>query len=484
MSHDACKAGHFDLPSVETRKVGSADEEKNVSRPLDADRTPDSITKEFFLFPVPKRLRYSRDHPFRFSYAMTIIYAVATSILVANLYYCQPLLIAMAKSFEVSYERVSRIPTFVQAGYAVGLLVICPLGDIVRRRQLILFLVIITSFLTIGLAVTKDVVIFEALTFVMGFTNVAPQILVPLVAESAPLERRAFAFSIVLTGLMFGILFARVIAGIIGEFVVWRIVYYSAVSLQFVVFLGLYLTLPDYPSANNNLPYWKIHWTMAKLAVTEPIVVQAVVINLGASACYAYYWVTLTFLLGGPPYNYSTLEIGLFGILGMAGVAAGPLSGRIVDRMLPWHALVISTTILLAFQAIQTAAGGINVAAVIVSCFGLDFFQQIQNVALVIAMFSISKTAISRLNAIYMISFYVGQMIGTAVGTKIFVQYGWRAAGAFGMGLYAMQLFALALRGPHCKQYTWFGYEGGLGFRRGVESSSPSHVSDSNTEKI
>ncbi|KDR77458.1 hypothetical protein GALMADRAFT_266942 [Galerina marginata CBS 339.88] len=443
------------LKSIDKENGGST-----VSSITPSEDVPSSTT-EFYFFPIPKRLRYCPQKPFKFSWSVTAVYAIATTILTGNLYDCQPLLIEMAKTFDVSYERVSRIPTCVQAGYAVGLFLLCPLGDIVRRRQLVLAIVFIATFLTIGLAVTRNVVVFEIFSFIVGVANVAPQILMPLVAETAPLELRSFAFSIVLTGLMFGILLARVIAGIIGEFVVWRTVYYTAVGLQSLVLGGLYFTLPDHPSNEERIPYWKIHWTMAVLAVTEPIAVQVILITLGASAGFAYYWVTLTFLLGGPPYNYSTLEIGLFGLIGMAGVAAGPLSGRFVDRTLPWHSLLISIFFLLAFQAVQTAAGGIHISAVVISCFGLDFFQQIQNVALPSYIFSISQAAISRLNALYMISYYVGQLIGTSAGTRIFVQYGWRASGLFAMALYAMQLGVLLLRGPNCRRKTWFGYERG-----------------------
>ena len=190
--------------------------------------------------------------------------------------------------------------------YAIGLVFILPLGDSLRRRQLILTLVVITLLLSIGLAVTSNVVIFEVLGTIVGFTNVAGQMIVPLVTEIAPPEQRAFAFSIVLTGIMFGILLARVVAGIIAEFIVWRIVYYTAFGAQCFAFVCLYFILPDYPSKNNDLPYRQIHWSMVKLAVTEPVAVQVILINLGGSACFAYYWVTLTFLLGGEPYNYST----------------------------------------------------------------------------------------------------------------------------------------------------------------------------------
>ncbi|KAJ3513444.1 hypothetical protein NLJ89_g2943 [Agrocybe chaxingu] len=481
-------------PPHSSRPLGYLEKDDKAERRID-DSTAELPaidqhfpTKEYLFIPIPTHLRYNPAKPFKFSYATIVLYAFTTMIIVANLYYCQPLLIEMSQSFGVSYERVSRIPTLLQAGqvmlpildlfiltlsrYAVGLLLICPLGDIVRRRQLILFLVLVTLLLTIGLAVTTDVVIFETLSSLMGLLNVAAQILVPLVAEIAPPDQRAFAFSIVLTGLMFGILVARVIAGIIGQFIVWRIVYYTAFGAQCLAFLCLHFILPDYPAKNGDLPYWKIHWSMAKLAVTEPIAVQVILINLGASACFAYFWVTLTFLLGASPYNYSTLEIGLFGFIGMAGVAGGPLSGRLIDRMHPWHALLIATTLLLVFQAVQTAAGGIHISAVIVACFGLDFMQQVQNVGLVIMIFSISKAAISRLNAIYMISFYVGQMIGTAVGTSLFVRYGWRAAAIFGMAMYVMQIIVLLLRGPHCRQYTWFGYEGGLSFQKVTETTT------------
>ncbi|KAF8878807.1 MFS DHA1 transporter [Gymnopilus junonius] len=424
--------------------------------------TSECSTKEFFYFPIPKNLRNDPERPFEFRWSRVFVYTFSTTILTGNLYYCQPLLIEMAKTFDVSYERVSRIPTCVQAGYAVGLFILCPLGDIFRRRQLVLALVFLTTFLTVGLAVTRNVVVFEVLSLIVGLANVAPQILIPLVAETAPLEKRGFAFSVVLSGLMFGILLARVIAGIIGQFALWRTVYYTAVGIQAVVLGALYFTLPDHLPKVVSIPYWKVHWTMIVLAVTEPIAVQALIMNLGASAAFAYYWVSLTFLLGGPPYYYSTLVIGLFGLVGMAGVAAGPLSGRFVDRLLPWHANLIALIFLLAFSGVQVAAGGIHIAAVIISCFGLDAFQQMQNVAIPNQLFSISRTAISRLNALYMVSYYVGQMIGTSAGAQIFVQYGWRAAALFGLSLYVMQLFALLVRGPHCSRKTWFGYEGGV----------------------
>lgn len=190
--------------------------------------------------------------------------------------------------------------------YAAGLLLISPLGDLVRRRQLVIILQVLSMSLTIGLAVTSDLIVFEVLTFIVGVVTVVPQILLPLAADLAPPARRGTVLSIILSGLLLGILVARLLSGIIAEYASWRVVYYFAIGVQVVVLLGSYLMLPDYPSKNDHLNYWDIMWSMAKLTVTEPVLVQGCLINLASSACFSNFWVTLTFLLGGEPYNYST----------------------------------------------------------------------------------------------------------------------------------------------------------------------------------
>ena len=227
-------------------------------------------------------------------------------IVVANLYWCQPLLIELSKSFNVTYDEVSRIPTLVQGGYACGLLLITPLGDIVRRRPLILLLTFIASGLTLGLPLTSSVSVFEALSFLVGLFSVVPQILMPFAADLAPPERRASALSIVLAGLLFGVLLARVLAGVIANFVTWRAVYWLSFGLQSSILVTLYLMLPDWPAKNKNLTYGKILWTMGRFLVTEPLLIQSALISMCSMAAFTNFWVTLTFLLGGPNYNYST----------------------------------------------------------------------------------------------------------------------------------------------------------------------------------
>lgn len=191
----------------------------------------------------------------------------------------------------MSNNYIARIPTLIQAGYATGLVLISPLGDLVRRRQLILILTIVSSSLTIGLAVTKSLQAFEALSFLVGVFTVVPQILLPLAADLAPPERRASALSIVLSGLLFGVLIARVLSGVIANFTSWRVIYYMSISMQYVVLVGAYFIIPDYPAKNQGLTYFTILTSMAKYAVTEPKVIQTAIVNIASSACFTNFWV-------------------------------------------------------------------------------------------------------------------------------------------------------------------------------------------------
>ena len=207
--------------------------------------------------------------------------------------------------------------------YATGLLLITPLGDLVRRRGLILIMIAFTAALTIGLPLTSSLAVFEGLSFLIGFGSVVPQIMMPFAADLAPPEKRASALSIVLSGLLLGILFARVVAGVIANFVTWRVVYWLALGLQSGILVLMYFKLPDFPPKNTNISYFSILYTMAKFAVTEPVLIQMCLVNIASMACFINFWVralplphvtprltsvqvTLTFLLGGPIYHYST----------------------------------------------------------------------------------------------------------------------------------------------------------------------------------
>ncbi|KAJ3543468.1 hypothetical protein NM688_g5853 [Phlebia brevispora] len=426
----------------------------------------DFQTKDFGFLPIPRRLQYDPDSAPHFGWAMNILFAIASTFVVANLYYCQPLLLKLSESFNVSYSEVSRIPTLVQSGYAAGLLLVTPLGDLVRRRPLILGLTFCGAALTIGLPITKSVAAFEAISFLVGLASVVPQIMLPLAADLAPPERRASALAIVLSGLLLGILIARVLSGVVAQFVTWHVVYWIALGVQSGLFVLLYWTIPDFPAKNKHLTYFRILFTLGKFAVTEPVLAQACLVVICSSACFTNFWVTLTFLLGEDPYSYSTLVIGLFGLEGMFGVCVAPFLGRLIDNLIPWFATFIAIIAFTCFQAVQTGAGGVSIAAVIIACLGIDIFGDMIQISLTHAVFGLDPNARARLNAVLIISIFLGQIMGTSVGTHVFVNYGWRPAAALSLGFSGFMLLAMLARGPHCERYTWFGWQGGYEMRK------------------
>ncbi|KAJ8607260.1 hypothetical protein MRB53_040446 [Persea americana] len=262
---------------------------------------------------TPPWVRYDAAKPFHFGLALNFLFAFASTFTVANLYYSQPILNQLAAAFDVANERIGRIPTLSQAGYATGILLITPLGDLLKRRTILLTIIAFSTCLTIGLAVTDSLEVFEALSYLMGIFTVTPQVLLPLVGDLAPPHKRAAALSIVLSGLLLGILFARVIAGLIQQLTDYRVIYYFSIAVQSLILLLLYIFLPDYPAkTGHGLSYFGILISTAKM-LRYPTLVQACLIGGLMSSAFINFWVTSTFLLGGPAYNYNSLEIGSSG---------------------------------------------------------------------------------------------------------------------------------------------------------------------------
>ncbi|KAG8906717.1 hypothetical protein FRB99_006315 [Tulasnella sp. 403] len=454
-----------------------------------------SRTRDFKIIPIPSRLRYHPDTPSNFTLFLNIIFGFASTAVAANLYYCQPLLVDFATSFRVSNEQISTIPSIVGAGYATGLLFITPLGDLVRRRPLLLLVLSCSTLLTLGVALSHNLQTLQALSYLQGVASVTPQILIPLAVDLAPPARRATAISVVLSGLLLGVIFARALGGVIAyESGSWRNVYWTGCGFQALLLVIMYLVLPDWPSkvellaatpgepANTKkLTYLGILGTMAKFTVTEPILIQGYLIGLGGMMVFSAFWVNLTFLLNGAPYYYSTLQIGLFGLVGILGVIAAPLVGRLIDGLVYWVGVLIAISILLVGQVVMSAAGGLSIGAIIVGCISMsgplapsrtgtdrpttseavDIGVQMQQVAATSRIYEIDPALRARMNAVYMIAAFIGQVVGSAVGSQIFLNKGWRTAYCAAIGFVGFMLLVLLAKGPHSARYVWVGWDGG-----------------------
>ncbi|ODN83163.1 hypothetical protein L202_01360 [Cryptococcus amylolentus CBS 6039] len=439
--------------------------------------------RDFGFLPIPQSRRHDPSKAvqgeFPFTWKINALFASAATIAVMNLYYIQPMLVAIANDLGVSHDAVSKVPILAQGGYGCGILFISPLGDLVRRRQLVLILMLLTTCLTIGLALSKNVAMLSGLSFVVGFFTITPQVVIPWTADLAPAEKRATAMSVTLSGLITGLVMGRTLAGVIC-LADWRYVYWMAVGLQGLMTIVLWLGLPDTPDKKIGLTYLEVLWSMAKMYVTYPTLVQVCVQAYCLSAVFAGFWTTLTFLLSDPPYQYNSLQIGLLGLLGLIGAILAPFWGRLVDRVHPWSTQFLGIIINLISMIIALAAAQKSIGAVCVAIVLYDVGQQLNQVSNGYRVAGIDPAARARLNGCNLLALFAGQTSGTAIMTKIYNSHGWHPTAGTAIAFIGVGIIGMLARGPH--EAGWVGWSGGWNVREKQQMSDKS--ANAVTEKL
>ncbi|CAP61113.1 uncharacterized protein PODANS_3_810 [Podospora anserina S mat+] len=413
----------------------------------------------------PPRTRWDERNPPRFTVWINLLFGFAACFTVSNLYYNQAILNRIAESFSVSFERASVVATLMQAGYASGLLLICPLGDVFPRRPFILCLVLLTALLWIILCTTQSFTVFIVVSYICGATTVTPQLMLPLVGDLAPKERRASCLAVVVSGLGLGVLVARILGGVMANYTEWRGIYWFGLGVQFVVWMGLYFWMPDYPSKNPTAlkgvtGYGKLLWGIVVLMVTEPLLCQASIVAFCLSAVFTSYWTTLSFLLSRPPYEYSSMVIGLFGLIGVAVILLAPVYSRfVIDKVMPLVSALMGLGLELAGVIVGTFTGGFTVAGPVIQAITIDLGSQFTQIGNRAAIYSLRPDAQNRVNTAYMVAAFSGQLTGTAVGNRLFAQGGWTWSGSCSIGLLVFAILVCLARGP--KETGWVGWSGG-----------------------
>ncbi|KAF9697335.1 hypothetical protein EKO04_005026 [Ascochyta lentis] len=425
----------------------------------------------------PPRCRWDPNKPPQFSMSMNVLFAFAAGFTVANLYYSHPILNILARDFGVRYEQVAQIPTVMQAGYAAGLLFLCPLGDLLPRRPFVCGLVFFTATMWLGLCITSNLGVFTAISFITAVTTVTPQLMLPLVGDLAPPNRRAAALSIVVSGLMLGVLVARVLSGTISNFVTWRAVYWLSLGLQYLIFILLWLFMPDYPATNPGMNYFRILWDILLMIPKHPVLVQACLAGLLCSAPFTSFWTTLTFLLAGSPYHYDSLTIGLFGLIGIAGMLVSPIWARnMTDRFVPHLSILFGLSCSLAGVCLGTYIGTFNVTGPVLQALLLDFGNQTAQIAQRSAIYTIEPKRRNGVNTAFMVSTFCGQLIGTAAGNHIYAAAGWIGSGSASVGFISAALLVMFARGPW--EGGWVGRSGGWSLRKKNKDSADGKTSE------
>ncbi|KAF2432327.1 MFS general substrate transporter [Tothia fuscella] len=425
-----------------------------------------------FLSWTPPRCRWDPERPSEFSMGLNVLFAFAGCFTVANLYYSHPILNILADEFGVKYEKVSQIPTLSQAGYAAGLLLLCPLGDLFKRRPFVLLLVLFTATSWIGLCVTKSFAAFSAISFITGFTTVTPQLMLPLVGDLAPPHRRAAALSVVVSGMTLGILLARVLSGVLADYTSWRNNYWMACGLQYLIFFLLWLFMPDYPSTNpGGLNYFKMLWSILVMLTKFPVLIQSCILAFLTAATFTNFWTTLTFLLAGPPYNYPPLPIGLFGLIGILSMFFSPIYARLVmDKFVPWISVFVGETMVLVAVVIGTYTGQFTIAGPVIQAIVHDAGLITAAIANRSTIYSLAPKGRNRVNTAFMLATFCGQLTGTAAGNHVYASGGWIHSGSLSVGLIVGAFLFLFSRGPY--ESGWVGWRGGYSMKKKDKNSA------------
>lgn len=348
---------------------------------------------------------------------------ISSGLIIANNYYNQPLLSMMAKDFGISEAQVSTIPMLTQMGYATGLLIIIPLGDMFRRKRMIQIDFIFIVLALAGMYLSRNVNWLFPLSFIIGFTSVIPQIFIPIAAELSLPEKKTAAVGQVMSGLLIGILLSRVISGFVGIWLGWRVMYLFATITMVMLWVLISWKLPEiYPHYKGS--YRQLMQSVWKLARGEKILRLASFRGATGFAAFSAFWTTLVFHLENPPFFAGSDVAGMFGLVGGIGALAAAFVGKLTIKTSSERIIFYSILMMMlgwgCFYGGATTYTGL-VAGVILIDMGLQSMHVMNQSAI----FSINTSASNRINTVYMTSYFIGGSIGTLLAAQAWSVWQW-----------------------------------------------------------
>ena len=370
---------------------------------------------------------------------------LACAVGVSSIYYNQPLLSEMGRTFSTTPERIGFVAVATQIGYACGILFFVPLGDVMERRTLMMrmFGAVSLALLLLALAPTLPLMILASM--LVGLLASVTHVVVPIAPDLVDDTQRGRAIGIVMTGLLLGILLARTFAGWVSRIHGWRWVYVVAAVLNATFVPLLWRTMPRLPP-KHSLGYRDVMRSLWTLVVSEPLLLESSTVAALVVASFSCFWTTLAFLLESH-YGLGPGVAGSFGIVGAAGALVASVAGRLSDRRgsrfvitIGLSTLIFSYLLLWGAVAIH-ASTLLHVAALVLGVVLLDVGAQMTQIANQTRIFGIDASARSRLNTVYMFIYFTGAAFGSWLSTHAWARFGWN--GVCGLALAFMALAVL-----------------------------------------
>jgi predicted MFS family arabinose efflux permease len=352
---------------------------------------------------------------------------------VATIYYNQPLLLEITRTFHVPQGSGGAISVATQLGYAAGILVFVPLGDVQEPRRLTLRLFTAVSLALVVAGLAPSFWLLLAASVAIGMTAAVTHIIVPMAPELAGPGQGGRALGIVMTGLLLGVLLGRVAAGVLAEALGWRAVFLLGAVSTIVVVPLLRWRMPEMPSP-GDLSYREALASLWDLIREQPILREAALLGFLVFAGFIAFWTNLTFLLGSPHYRLGAGVAGSFGLVGAAGAMIASPMGKLADRHGPRATLTLALA-LLSGGYVLLWAFGYHLAGLIAGVIVLDMGQQTMQISNQTRIFNLSGTARSRINTVYMIVFFIGGALGSAVSAMAWSRWEWNGVCGWGLGM-------------------------------------------------
>ncbi len=367
------------------------------------------------------------------------VMTIATGVVVANLYYNQPLLGRISAEFRVTEAKAGAISMLTQIGYAVGMLFIIPLGDMLKRKKLIMidFILIIISLLLAAFSVNIESLLIAS--FLIGATSVIPQLLIPMTAHLAKPEERGRKVGFVMSGLLIGILLSRTVSGLVGEHLGWRAMFFIATAIMLVLWIALYFLLPEInPSYKGN--YKSLLKSIIHLIKTEPLLRLASARGALCYACFGAFWTTLVFLLEEPQFNAGSSIAGAFGLIGAFGALAASFVGRLNDKKDSFRITTYTILMIILSYAIFGLSSH-SIAGLVIGVIVMDLGVQATHISNQTLIFSLIPEARNRLNTVYMFTYFMGGAAGTYLASHAWLLWKWSGVVGVGMVFSLLALF-------------------------------------------
>ncbi|ESU22669.1 major facilitator transporter [Flavobacterium enshiense DK69] len=349
--------------------------------------------------------------------------AVCTGLIVANLYYCQPLIVLIAKEFSVPENVAGTVTYLTQAGYAVGMFFMVPLGDKLERKKQILFTTLAAVLALFLAASATNFVMLQIASFLIGASSIVPQLILPLSATMASPEQRGKVIGTVMSGLLLGILLSRTISGFVGEWLGWRGMFWIASGLCFLIILVIQKQFPvNKPDFKGT--YGQLLKSLFTLIKEQPMLREATLINALSFAQFGAFWTTMVLLLSGEPFNFNSATIGLFGIVGASGALAAPLVGKLGDKGQPRKVIGYGLLfLLLSFVVFYFSSE--SVIGILIGIVLIDVGLQSVHISNQTRVYALLPEARNRMNTVYMSFSFLGTALGSAFGLWLWKVGGW-----------------------------------------------------------